>query len=511
MEFLASHSLSLILLILSSTALFIGLFKMEEFQARVLSLSSSILVLLITLFQYFFLFDKSNTQLQFIESYDWIGPIKFSLGLDGLSFSMVLLNAILLPCVILASEKVASREKPRLYYSMILFLSIAVFMVFMAKDIFLFFLAWELELVPMYFLIAIWGSKNRNYASMKFLIYTFTAGVFLLIGIFSILMLTGFGSFDMVDLSSKVSAIFPDLALGLQVFIFSSFMICFLVKLPSVPVHTWLPDAHVEAPTPVSMLLAGILLKMGCYGLIRFGLEFFPNMIVKFAPWLALLGAVNIIYAAYAALIQKDLKKVIAYSSVSHMGFILLGIGALNTAGYSGAVFQMFSHGLISAALFMLVGMLYERTHTRLIGDFGGLAKVMPRTFYIFLLAAMANLGLPGLSGFVGESMVFYGAITSNAINKVLNFDLIHISIAFAVLGVILTAAYMLWSNERVFNGPLNEKWSNLNDIRSSELIVLSALLGLALLFGLYPRLLNDIFESQLISLAYFSSKFLGL
>jgi NADH-quinone oxidoreductase subunit M len=511
MDFLASNSLSSILLILFFTAVFISFVNLKEVQARMISFGSSILVLIIALIQYFFLFDKSSSQLQFIESYDWIGPIKFSLGVDGLSFSMVLLNAILLPCVILASEKIASTQKPRLYYSLILLLSLAVFTVFMAKDIFLFFLAWEFELVPMYFLIAIWGSKNRNYASMKFLLYTFFAGVFLLIGIFSLLMLTGFTSFDMVDLASKISSLLPNLDLVLQVFLFSCFFICFLVKLPSVPVHTWLPDAHVEAPTPVSMLLAGILLKMGSYGLLRFGLEFFPSMTVKFAPWLALLGVINIIYAAYAALIQKDLKKLIAYSSVSHMGFILLGLGSLNTVGYSGAVFQMFSHGLVSAALFMLVGMLYERTHTRMIADFGGLAKVLPRTFYFFLVAAMANLGLPGLSGFVGESMVFYGAFSSNAIHRVLNFDLIQISVAFAVLGLILTAAYMLWANERVFNGPLNEKWINLSDARTTETTVIAVLLGLSLICGIYPSLLNDIFKSQLNSLAYFSSKFIGI
>jgi NADH-quinone oxidoreductase subunit M len=508
MEFLSSHSLSLILWALLLSALAISFFNMNEAKARCIALSGSLLVLGISLIQYFTLFDNKKVDLQLIESYQWMGNIKFALGVDGLSYSMVLLMAILLPCAIIASKPIATQQKPRLYYALILFLALAVMAVFMAKDIFLFFLAWELELVPMYFLIAIWGSKNRNYASMKFLLYTFAAGIFLLVGIFALLVATGFTSFDMPALAKHASS----LSLGIQTVLFILFSTCFLVKLPSVPVHTWLPDAHVEAPTPVSMLLAGILLKMGCYGLLRFGLEFFPAVTVKFAPALAILGAVNVLYAAYVALIQTDFKKIIAYSSISHMGFILLGMSALNTAGYSGAVFQMFSHGLISAALFMLVGMIYERTHTRELAEFGGLAKVMPRIFFVFMFAAMANLGLPGLSGFVGESMVFYGTYSSAFTGT--GLDSIKIAIAVSALGVIVTAAYMLWTNQRVFYGELNtknkDKWLTLTDARKSELLVLAVLLGLSLLYGIYPKFINNLYEPQLDVLAYFSSKFIA-
>jgi proton-translocating NADH-quinone oxidoreductase chain M len=390
-----------------------------------------------------------------------------------------------MPVVIIASKPIAEKGQPRLYYTLILFLALAVMTVFMAKDIFLFFLSWELELVPMYFLIAIWGSKNRNYASMKFLLYTFAAGILLLLGLLILLTVTGFQSFDI----NELSVLTKQLAYPIQSLIFILMAICFIIKLPSVPFHTWLPDAHVEAPTPVSMLLAGILLKMGCYGILRFGLGFFPEVIIKLAPALAVLGAINILYGAYAALIQTDLKKIVAYSSISHMGFILLGLASLNAAGLAGASFQMFSHGLISAALFFLVGMIYERAHTRDIGEFGGLAKVMPQTFYVFILAAMANLGLPGLSGFVGESMIFYGAFAGGSI------DAVKISAAVSTLGVILTAAYMLWMNQRVFYGETPSKWLTLKDARKDELFVLSVLLGLSLLYGIYPQYINSLFE----------------
>ena len=500
MEFLHQHSLSLILAIFAFTGLYIALFKVTEARARQISLVSSLVVLYITVKQYFSWFDPSNTELQLIETYNWIGNIKFSVGIDGLSYSMVLLMAILMPCVLIASKPIAEKRQPRLYYSLINFLALAVMAVFMANDLFIFFLAWELELIPMYFLIAIWGSKNRNYASMKFLLYTFAAGILLLVGTFWLLAATGFSTFNMVELGSLAQ----NLAYPIQSAIFILFALCFVVKLPSIPFHTWLPDAHVEAPTPVSMLLAGILLKMGCYGLIRFGLGFFPEVLVNLAPAIAILGAVNIIYGAYAALIQTDLKKIIAYSSISHMGFILLGLGALNTAGYSGAAFQMFSHGLISAALFMIVGMLYERTHTRDIAEFGGFAKIMPKTFFIFILAAMANLGLPGLSGFVGESMIFYGVFAAEG-----GLTAVKIAGAVSTLGVILTAAYMLWMNQRVFYGETKEKWLKLADARKSEMLVLGVLLALSLIYGCFPQFINGLFEPQLDKLAYLTSKLL--
>jgi proton-translocating NADH-quinone oxidoreductase chain M len=495
MELFSEHSLSLQLAILLISGLFIALTPLSERGSRIIALTGSIAVLGIATYQYFELLDFSKPTMQLVETYPWISDIKFSLGVDGLSFSMVLLMAILMPCAIIASKPIALKQKPRLYYSLIIFLCLSVLAVFMAKDIFLFFLAWELELVPMYFLIAIWGSKNRNYASMKFLIYTFAAGACLLVGLFTLLAFSGFSSFDIVELAG----IARTFSLPIQALLFVLIGTCFLVKLPSVPFHTWLPDAHVEAPTPVSMLLAGILLKMGCYGLLRFSLDFFPEVLQVFAPAIAVLGTVNIVFGAYSALIQTDFKKIIAYSSISHMGFILLGLSGLNAAGYSGAVFQMFSHGLISAALFMLVGMIYERTHTRELDNFGGLAKVMPRTFFIFKLAAMANLGLPGLSGFVGESLVFYGSFTSAYVGAGLN--IIKLSAVIASVSLIITAAYMLWTNQRVFYGETKQVNLSLQDARRSEVLVLTILLALAIIYGVYPNFVNDIYEPQLNSL----------
>ncbi|MBI1857906.1 MAG: NADH-quinone oxidoreductase subunit M, partial [Candidatus Melainabacteria bacterium] len=358
------------------------------------------------------------------------------------------------------------------------------------QDLFLFFLFWELELVPMYFLIAVWGGPNKDYASIKFLIYTFVAGACLFAGVLIIFFASGAGTFDMEVLFGQAK----NLSHNFQMLCFLLLFICFIVKLPSFPFHTWLPDAHVEAPTPVSMLLAGILLKMGGYGIYRLCVGLFPNILIELALFIAILGAVNIVGAAIACLVQDDMKRIIAYSSVSHMGFVLLGIASLTSAGFSGGIFQMFSHGLISAALFMLVGTLYERTHTRKISDYGGVAKYMPKCFYFFLLAAMANLALPALSGFVGESLVFYGAFSSKffaLFPTKFYFNFGQICVLFSAMGVVLTAAYMLWLIQRVFMSDPNTKWSNLTDLRGSEIFVLGSLLVLVIVFGVYPSWLS--------------------
>ena len=364
----------------------------------------------------------------------------------------------------------------------------------MAQDLIFFFIFWELELFPMYLLIAIWGGDNRLKAANKFLLYTFLGGGFLLVGIISLFWLSGGSTFSLIEAAYQFRALqengsladYPALINGL----FALFLIGFCIKLPSIPVHTWLPEAHVEAPTPISMLLAGILLKMGGYGLIRFGTEFFPNSLVALAPVLALLGAINILGAAIFSLVQDDMKRVIAYSSISHMGFVLLGLATLNSAGLNGAIFQMFSHGLISAGLFMVIGIIYERAHTRQISAFGGLANNMPILFFLFLGLAMANLGLPALSGFVGESLVFYGAFTSLG-----ELSIVQLSAAISTLGVIITAAYMLWLGKRIFFGNLPEKWASLKDVRFSEALVLSVLLAGSLILGIYPRFLSDKIE----------------
>ena len=502
-EFFLQHALSTILLVPLIAAVLIAFLPDKEPLCRILSLVFALDILLDVLVIIFSKFDPNLTALQYVENYRWFGDtIRIKLGTDGLSVSMVLLMAILLPVTIIASEPIA-KDKPKLYYSMLMLLTTSVLGVFVAQDLFLFFLFWELELIPMYFLIAIWGGPNKNYASMKFLIYTFVAGVCLFAAVLTLFFISGANTFDMEVLSRYAKAI-PH---GFQLACFLLFFFCFIVKLPSFPFHTWLPDAHVEAPTPASMLLAGILLKMGGYGIYRICVGFFPSVLAELALWIAILAAVNIIGAAVACLVQDDMKRIIAYSSVSHMGFVLLGVASLTAAGFSGGIFQMFSHGLISAALFMLVGTLYERTHTRMIGDYGGMTKYMPKCFYFFTLAAMANLALPALSGFVGESLVFYGAFSSEFFRNFptkFYFNFGQICVLFSTMGAILTAGYMLWLLQRVFMGPENQKWEKLTDLRTSEIVVLASLLALVILWGVYPVSLSNLYEPSSTAMVEF-------
>lgn len=503
MDYFLSHAFSLILAITLLGALVISLLPSRESLCRFFALSFSLLIFTGVLLVTFLKFDPSLPALQLVENYRWFGnTIRIKFGLDGLSLSMVLLMSILLPVTVIASEKVA-KEKPKLYYSMLMLLTTSVIGVFVSQDLFLFFLLWELELIPMYFLIAVWGGPNKDYASIKFLIYTFTSGICLFIATLLLYFLSDVGTFDM-EILARYSR---DLPHFFQLVCFIFFFLCFIIKLPSFPFHTWLPDAHVEAPTPASMLLAGILLKMGGYGIYRICVGFFPQILADLAIFIAILAAVNIVGAAVACLVQDDMKRIIAYSSVSHMGFVLLGVASLTEAGFSGGIFQMFSHGLISAALFMLVGTLYERTHTRVISDYGGIVKFMPKCFYLFTLAALANLALPALSGFVGEALVFYGAFSSDFFGNFptrFYFNFGQICVLFSTFGLILTAAYMLWLLQRVFMGPESVKWATLTDLRTSEIVVLASLLFLVIVYGVYPISLSNLYEptsSELLKL----------
>ncbi|MGE0200848.1 MAG: NuoM family protein [Candidatus Melainabacteria bacterium] len=432
--------------------------------------------------------------------------INYALDTDGLSTTLVFLTTFLMLMASVASlTNIAKRVK--LYYAMIFILTTSILGVFLARDLFLFFLFWELELIPMYFLIAIWGGPRREFAAMKFVLYTLFGSVFLVAGILALYFTTkasglvphGYFLFSSVEtvLASSRSL----LPMGSQILIFIAFFITFAVKLPMVPFHTWLPDAHVEAPTPISMLLAGILLKMGSYGLLRFCFGFFPHAAEVLVPYIALAATINIVYTAGVALVQEDMKKLIAYSSVSHMGFVLLGLSALNAAGFNGAVFVMFAHGLVSAALFMCVGTLYRRTHSRLISDYGGFGSQTPVLFYFFLFMGMASLGLPLLVSFASETLVFYGAYISRAFTQVqLAWNLIlpwsiQTLTVISALGVVIGAAYTLWLLKRLFYGPLQERWKSLPDASPSEVFVLATLAILVLLFGFFPQSLISQFE----------------
>ncbi len=427
-------------------------------------------------------------------------PIEFHIGIDGFSLVLVILT-VLVGLFSVSASKSTGQTRPKLYYSFIMLLLFSILGVFLSLDLLMFFVMYEFELVPMYFLIAIWGGPRRDYAAMKFLIYTFFGGVLMLAGLlyayFALYAESpSMASFNLVTMSERC----PLLPLGVQVISFLGFFLAFIIKLPSFPFHTWLPDAHVEAPTPISMILAGLLLKMGSYGLIRICAGFFPQIIANYGYLIMALGCFNIVWAAIACLVQQDMKRIIAFSSVSHMGFILLGMGAISAAALNGAIFQMVSHGFISAALFYLVGVVYERTHTRLLPEIGGgLAQEMPTTFYFWMFTALANLGLPLLSGFVAETATFYGAFTGWAATDGPHAESTRIWIYIACTGVVLTAGYMLWLLKRLFFGAMPAKWSgHLSDARFGEVFLCYAMCIIIFGLGVFPSVLTK--QYQLIA-----------
>ncbi len=448
-------------------------------------------------------FNPHSLDMQFAQKLTWFSspfPVEYHVGVDGMNLCLVVLTSFVVFMSVLASEKIG-QTRPRLYYSMLMLLTMSLIGVFISLDLLQFFIMYELELVPMYFLIAIWGGPNRDYAAMKFLIYTFFGGVCMLAGLLYLyfqLSLNGAQplTFDMVELAKQGSSLMRPV----QALACLGFFLAFIIKLPSFPFHTWLPDAHVEAPTPVSMILAGLLLKMGSYGLVRICLGFFPDVIASWGPYIILLGAFNVVWAAMACLVQTDMKRIIAFSSVSHMGFVLIGLGSMSAAALNGCIFQMISHGVISAALFFLVGCVYDRTHTRDLREIGGgLAKQMPYTFYFWMLAAMANLGLPGLAGFVAEVFVFYGTYTSPMATAGLSPDavMVKFSLVMAALGVILSAGYMLWLLKRLFYGPEQPKWiGHLTDMNCTERFVAVGLSVFIVLLGIYPKMVTKAYTA---------------
>jgi NADH-quinone oxidoreductase subunit M len=422
-------------------------------------------------------FNAASGDFQFIERHDWIPSfgISYLLGVDGISLLLVVLTGFLTPLALLGSwESVHKRVKA--FSICILLLESAMIGVFLSLDLFLFYVFWDAMLVPMYFLIGIWGYERRIYAAVKFLLYTMAGSVLMLLAILGLAYLqgvaTGAYSFDLLKLYDL------SIAPRVQVWFFLAFALAFAIKVPLFPFHTWLPDAHVEAPTAGSVILAGVLLKMGTYGLVRFALPLFPVAATLFAPVLATLAVVGIIYGALVAMVQPDMKKLVAYSSVSHLGFVVLGIAAMNMQGVQGAVYQMLSHGISTGGLFLIVGMLSDRRHTRLIAEYGGLKKVTPRLVAVFLIVTLASIGLPGLNGFVGEFLILLGVFRWNPRMA-----------AFAATGVILSATYMLWMFQRVNYGPVtNEKNARLVDLRTREWLVIAPIVVIAILMGVLPN-----------------------
>jgi NADH-quinone oxidoreductase subunit M len=423
-------------------------------------------------------FDAGSAEFQFVERYPWIPTfgIDYYIGVDGISLLLVVLTGFLSPIALLSSWGSIER-KVKEFSIFMLALEAAMIGVFVSLDLFLFYVFWDAMLVPMYFLIGIWGYDQRVYAAIKFMLYTMAGSVLMLIAILGLAYLhstaTGTYSFDLLKLYGL------QIAPGTQRWFFLAFTVAFAIKVPLFPFHTWLPDAHVQAPTAGSVILAGVLLKMGTYGLLRFSFPLFPEAAVYFAPWLALLAVIGIIYGALVAMVQPDMKKLVAYSSVSHLGFVVLGICAMNTPGVEGAIFQMLAHGISTGGLFLMVGMLSDRRHTRLISEFGGLKAVMPKLTAAFLIITLASIGLPGLNGFVGEFLILLGAFRWDP-----RF------VVFAGLGVILSAVYMLWMLQRVYYGPVTHtENATLPDLQPREWAAVIPLCALALVMGVFPTL----------------------
>jgi NADH-quinone oxidoreductase subunit M len=433
-----------------------------------------------------FAFDREGELFQFVTEARWIEAIgaDYRFGIDGIALLLVLLTTLLGVLAFLSSwSAIHTREKE--YYVFMLLLQTGMLGTFMAMDFFLFYVFWEVMLVPMYFLIGIWGGPRKLYAAIKFFLYTLAGSVLMLLGILALYFFNGEGllrwpglgnapSFSITQFHDIGAQIPPDL----QLWIFIAFFVGFAIKVPMFPFHTWLPDAHVEAPTAGSVILAGVLLKMGTYGFVRFSLPILPDATVRCLPWMAGLSIIGILYGALVAMAQKDMKKLVAYSSVSHLGFVMLGLFALNPPGVNGSILQMINHGLSTGALFLLVGIIYERRHTRLIAEYGGISKVMPLFAIYFLIITMSSIGLPTLNGFVGEFTILVGAMRQS-----------WVWAALAALGIVLGAAYMLWMYQRVFFGPLtNPENEGLQDLNGRELAYLVPIVLLCFWIGLYPK-----------------------
>ena len=505
MEFLLSHLLSLILFVPTAAAVVLLLVPKERVNLiRWFALGASLIPFLLALVAWV-QFTPGKPGFQFEEQAAWYAAIQSSyhLGLDGISLPMVLLTTLLTPLSLLASFGVTERVKP--YMILFLLLETGMLGVFLALDLLLFFVFWEIGLVPMYFLIAQWGGSNRNYASLKFILYTMAGSLGLLLAI-QMMGVTA-GTFDLVKLFQS----WPGLAQGQSMFglptetvkaiAFWAFVVAFAIKVPVWPFHTWLPDAHTEAPTAGSMILAGVLLKLGAYGFLRLVLPLFPQQAAQYAGWLAALGALAIIFGALSAFGQTDFKRLVAYSSINHMGFVVLAIavsakaaGTLDsTIAVNGAVLQMFNHGLSAAGMFFLVGVIYDRAHTRDLNAFGGLWAILPKYGTILLFTAMGSLGLPGLSGFVSEFLIVRGA-----------WPVFTLATALSMIGLFFTGAYILKALKQVLQGPLNEHWhGHLTEINIREMVVIAPLMALMLAIGVWPAWLLEVINKAVLALKF--------
>lgn len=447
----------------------------------------SVLTFILSLHLYFH-FDSTTPAMQFVERVPWVTSlnINYSVGIDGISLLLVLLTTLLTPIALLASwDSITGKIKQFVIF--MLFLETGMLGVFCAIDMFLFYVFWEAMLIPMYFIIGVWGGRERIYAAVKFIIYTMVGSVLMLVAILWLGYAAAHSSLahfttDYLELLTVT----PNIPMAIQTWMFLAFALSFAIKVPLFPFHTWLPDAHVQAPTAGSVILAGVLLKMGTYGLLRFCLPFFPIVSVHLAPTISVLAVIGIVYGALVSMVQTDIKKLVAYSSVSHLGFVVLGIFAMTEISIQGSIIQMVNHGLSTGALFLLVGMIYDRRHTRLIGDFGGLVKVMPIFAFFFMVVSLSSIGLPGLNGFIGEFLILLGSFDSQVLGS-------HWYTIIGATGVIFAAVYLLWAYQRIFFGECgNPANQSLLDLKKREIVVLVPIVLFIVWIGIRPSTFMD-------------------
>jgi len=449
--------------------------KHQHSAIKTIAFIISLLNAIFSLYVYFNFIPDSST-MQFTINLTWIESlgINYHLGIDGISLFLILLTTFLTPLAILSSWS-AITNKVKGYYISMLFLETGMIGVFVSLDLFLFYVFWELMLIPMYFLIGIWGGPRRIYATVKFVLFTMTGSLLMLVAILVLYFMnhtyTGSYTFNLLEINNL------PIPLGAQFWLFFAFALAFAIKVPMFPFHTWLPDAHVEAPTAGSVILAGVLLKMGTYGFLRFCLPLFPNAFIDYTALFSILAIIGIIYGALVSIRQEDVKSLVAFSSVSHLGFVMLGLFALNVQGMEGGILQMINHGISTGALFLIVGMIYERRHTRLIADFGGVSKKMPIFAAFFMIVTLSSIGLPGTNGFVGEFTILLGTFKSNVVYAVI-----------AAVGIILAAIYMLWMYQRIMFGKVtNSENEKLKDLNLREKIILIPLIVAIFWIGIYP------------------------
>jgi NADH-quinone oxidoreductase subunit M len=475
---------------------------------RIMSLVTTFITFVLTLVLYA-KFDNSIAGMQHTFSVPWIKDfhINYSLGVDGISLPMIILTGLLFFLCILSSWTIEKSVKA--YFALLLMLQSTVFGVFLSLDFFLFYVYWEVMLLPMFFLIGIWGGENREYAAIKFFLYTFFGSIVMLVGIIALYYATGKGA-DSFNILAMHGGKFTELTLtvfgkqfSFENLFFWAMFLGFAIKVPVFPFHTWLPHAHVQAPTAVSVILAGVLLKMGTYGFLRIAFPIFPQAAVNYSDILAVLGLISVIYGAFCAMAQNDVKKLVAYSSVSHMGFVMLGLAAMTVQGMNGAVLQMFNHGTSTAMMFLMIGVLYERSHHRWIvkpdgsKGYGGLYTHLPKYSVIFIIGMFASLGLPGLSGFISEALIFLGI-----------YDKYTTITVLAVVGLLIGAAYLLWMFKRMFFGEPSEEVKEYEDMNAREIFYMLPLCVAVIVFGIYPTPILDIMRASVGNLVEMLSKF---